>query len=178
MKKMMRFAAMAATMIALCVSCEEIKNEGLEDDKNNNENVDGGGSEGEGGNEEDVTPVSIDGKQYVFSFKYGGMYDATGVLDLGVTTEGFAMILMNLPAMTGEDYMPISMGNYEITATDATSGTISIVDPSDPSASEFVISYSSAAESSVSLSCTTEVMTLDNVSATVPAENIIINLGE
>lgn len=174
MKKIMRFAAMAATMIALCVSCEEIKNEGLEDDKNNNENVDGG----EEGGEENVTPVSIDGKQYVFSFKYGGMYDATGVLDLGVNMEGYAMILMNLPEMTGTDYMPISMGNYQITVTDATSGTISIVDPSDPSGSALEITYSAATESSVSLSCAFEIMSLDNVSATVPAENIIINLGE
>ena len=150
MKRIIRFAAMAATMIAMCVSCEKASKEKENDS------------------------ISMEGKQYSFSFKYGGMYDATGVLDLGVNMEGFAMVLMNLPAMTGEDYMPLTAGNYTVEAKDATSGKISIVDPMDPAGLALVINYSSLTKSSVVLSCETEILALPDVTATLLEENIMV----
>lgn len=43
MKKMLKFAAMAATLVAMCASCEDLKNDGSENENDDQENVNGGG---------------------------------------------------------------------------------------------------------------------------------------
>ena len=165
---MMRFAAMAATMIALCVSCEEIKNEGLEDDKNNNENVDGGGSE------EDVTPVSIDGKQWSFSFEFPGMGNVKAVLDLGVTAEGTLMFGVDAavmdPSMAGS-FIAYLGGTYTVTPTDATSGVITMADPMG--GGDVVFNYSDLTENSVKLTNAAP-FGLENCEATLLTDKVTI----
>jgi len=165
MKKMMRFAAMAATMIALCVSCEEIKNEGLEDDKNNNENVDGGGSE------EDVTPVSIDGKQW--SFTWAAM-NVAAVLDLGVTAEGTLVFGVDAAAMDPSlagSFVAYGGGTYTVTPTDATSGVITMADPMG--GGDVVFNYSDLTENSVKLTNAVPYQ-LENCEATLLTDKVTI----
>ena len=110
-------------------------------------------------------PASIDGKQWTADFMYGGMMEATLILDFGVTTEGMATIYVDIEAMGGT--YPMGGGNYTITPIDATSGTIVIVDPYDPSASELIINYTDLTETGCKLTCTAEAFPMENATATV-----------
>lgn len=152
MKNFFRFAAIAATMLTLCVACKKAGDQGTKE------------------------PLSIDGKQWCFECVYAGMAPATAVLDLSVSEKDFMVIGMNIPLMGMAEgtYMMSSAGNYRVEATDATSGKISAVDPDDPTASVLEINYSSLTEKSVVLSCTAEILQLDNVTATLAEEKIEI----
>ena len=85
--------------------------------------INGGGSE---------TPETPDGLQLTFIWE--DMMEAPSVLDLGVTTEGKLAIAYDLFALYGEDagvpeemrWMQYASWDYEVTATDATSGVITI----------------------------------------------------
>ena len=154
MKKFMKFAAMAAAALFLCAACEE---KGGADDK---------------------TPLTIDGKQFSFNFLYAGQMQLDAVLDLGVNVENTAMVLVDMGAMMGSEtsmWSPfLGGGNYTVTSVDETSGSISMVDPADPSGAELVINYSNLTEDSVTLSCEAEALTLDNVTATLVTDKITI----
>lgn len=113
---------------------------------------------------EDPASVSIDGKQWSVTFMYGGMMEATLILDLGVTTENMATIFVGGDAFGG--IYPMGGGNYTITSTDATSGKIGIIDPNDPSGAELVFNYSDLTESSVKLTCGAEAFAMENAEAT------------
>jgi hypothetical protein len=110
-------------------------------------------------------PASIDGKQWTADFMYGGVYDATLILDFGVTTEGMATIYADIEAMGGT--YPMGGGNYTITPIDATSGTIVIVDPNDPTGAELVFNYTDLTGTGCKLTCTAEAFPMENATATV-----------
>lgn len=83
-----------------------------------------------GGAEEVTTP---DGKQ--LTFVWADMMDAPSCLDFGVSTPGYLAVAYDMAAMYGEDglpeemigmYMQYQAWEYTVTATDATSGVITI----------------------------------------------------
>lgn len=137
MKNIFKFAAMLFAAVALFASCDN--------------------------KEEKPAALSIDGKQWSVSFMYGGMMEATLILDLGVTTENMATIYVGGDALGG--IYPMMGGNYTVTPTDATSGKIAIVDPYDPSAAELVFNYSDLTEATVKLTCAAEAFAMENAEA-------------
>ena len=82
------------------------------------------------GEPEITTP---DGKQ--LRFTWADMFDAPSVLDLGVTTPGYATIAYDMISLYGEEagipeemrWMQYAAWEYEVVATDATSGVIKIM---------------------------------------------------
>ena len=82
------------------------------------------------GEPEITTP---DGKQ--LRFTWADMFDAPSVLDLGVTTPGYATVAYDMIALYGEEagipeemrWMQYAAWEYEVVATDATSGVIKIM---------------------------------------------------
>ena len=82
------------------------------------------------GESEITTP---DGKQ--LRFTWADMFDAPSVLDLGVTTPGYATVAYDMIALYGEEagipeemrWMQYAAWEYEVVATDATSGVIKIM---------------------------------------------------
>lgn len=145
MKKIFKFAAMAFAAVALFASCDMLDNN-QNDDQN-----------------QEPAALSVDGKQWSVDFMYGGMMEATLILDLGVTTENMVTIYVGGDAFGG--IYPMMGGNYTVTPTDSTSGKIAIVDPSDPSAAELVFNYSDLTETSVKLTCAAEAFAMENAEA-------------
>jgi hypothetical protein len=128
MKKILNFAVMALVAAMSFVACTEKTNE----------------------------PLSIEGKAW--SFEWAIMDNAPCVFDFGVNEPGTAHLLVDMfvfleDAVLGESYYPYFSGNYTITEKTATSGSISIVDPADPSAAAVVFEYSDLTENTVKLSC-------------------------
>lgn len=128
MKKVLKFAVMALAAALTLAACEK-----------------------KGGDEETPQEVSVDGKQWCFEWSgMGAPIDC--VLDLGVNTEKTAYFLMDGAVMGAEGWVPYFGGTYSITETDATSGKIAIVDPTDPSGSEVVFEYKELTEKTVKIS--------------------------
>ena len=97
MKKFMKFAAIAAAVLSLCVACQ----------KDNEE-----------------TPT-LEGKQWVFEMWYDNDNYSSAVLDFGVTVPGKIVCAQAEPG--GSEYqMLYDPSDYEIVATDATSGVIKL----------------------------------------------------
>jgi len=97
MKKFMKFAAIAAAVLSLCVACQ----------KDNEE-----------------TPT-LEGKQWVFEMWYDNDHYSSAVLDFGVTVPGKIVCAQAEPG--GSEYqMLYDPSDYEIVATDATSGVIKL----------------------------------------------------
>lgn len=97
MKKFMKFAAIAAAALSLCVACQ----------KDNEE-----------------TPT-LEGKQWVFEMWYDNDHYSSAVLDFGVTVPGKIVCAQAEPG--GSEYqMLYDPSDYEIVATDATSGVIKL----------------------------------------------------
>jgi len=87
------------------------------------------------------------------------------VLDLGVNTDKTAYFLMDGAVMGAEGWVPYFGGTYKITETDETSGKITIVDPSDPTASEVVFEYKELTDKTVKISNAAP-FAMENVTAT------------
>lgn len=152
MKKLMKFAAMAVAAIALCVSCQEKP-----------ENTDP---------EPDATPLSIEGKQWKFSWTLMGGVDA--VLDLGATTSGTLTMAVDAsamgdPSLAGK-YIAYINGNYTLTATDATSGSFEFSDPMDPTGTKVSGFYSDLTENSVKVTITS--LGLENCEMTLMTDKV------
>lgn len=93
----MKFAAIAAAVLSLCVACQ----------KDNEE-----------------TPT-LEGKQWVFEMWYDNDNYSSAVLDFGVTVPGKIVCAQAEPG--GSEYqMLYDPSDYEIVATDATSGVIKL----------------------------------------------------
>ena len=93
----MKFAAIAAAALSLCVACQ----------KDNEE-----------------TPT-LEGKQWVFEMWYDNDHYSSAVLDFGVTVPGKIVCAQAEPG--GSEYqMLYDPSDYEIVATDATSGVIKL----------------------------------------------------
>lgn len=171
MKKMLKFAAMAATLVAMCASCEDLKNDGSENENDNQENVNGGGTEDDNNQEE--TTYTVDGKQWNYTWnapeELGGATPC--VLDLGVTTENTLIVAMDGTAYELPNiFIGFQAGTYTVTPTDATSGVIKMA---DPSGAEVIFTYSELTENSMKLSNQLP-FGLDNVTATLAPEKITI----
>lgn len=154
MKNFFRFAAIAATMLTLCVACKKAGDQGTKE------------------------PLSIDGKQWCFEWgAMGTPVDA--VLDLGVSQKDMAIVAVDAAAMnlSVEGYVPYYTASYTVTATSAKEGKISLVDPSDPSGSELVITYKDLTEKTVKVSNEIPFM-LDNVTLTLAEEKAEIVFPE
>ena len=86
---------------------------------------------GEGGDDEEpATLPTPDGKQWVFNWTAMGMGDMNAVLDFGVSMPGSCVVAYDpavLGAPEGTPYEIFNVINYSFEATDATSGTISLV---------------------------------------------------
>ncbi len=93
----MKFAAIAAAVLSLCVACQ----------KDNEE-----------------TPT-LEGKQWVFEMWYDNDNYSSAVLDFGVTVPGKIVCAQAEPG--GSEYqMLYEPSDYEIVETDATSGVIKL----------------------------------------------------
>ena len=93
----MKFAVIAAAVLSLCVACQ----------KDNEE-----------------TPT-LEGKQWVFEMWYDNDNYSSAVLDFGVTVPGKIVCAQAEPG--GSEYqMLYDPSDYEIVATDATSGVIKL----------------------------------------------------
>lgn len=102
MKKFMKFAAVAAAVLSLCVACQK---------------------------DDEETPT-LEGKQWVFEMWYnkvdGQNIYSPAVLDFGVTVPGKIVCAQAEPG--GSEYqMLYDPSDYEIVETDATSGVIKLV---------------------------------------------------
>lgn len=94
----MKFAAVAAAVLSLCVACQK---------------------------DDEETP-SLEGKQWVFQMWYDNDNYTSAVLDFGVTVPGKIVCAQTEPG--GSEYsMLYDPSDYEIVETDATSGVIKLV---------------------------------------------------
>ena len=128
MKKTFRFMAMAVAAIVMAgttVACDPMDKDGQDKEQtgDNTEN-EGTGNEGEA-----PAALTLDGKQWMTVIADTGAGESGFCLDFGVTVAGKVIIwnvsLSNNKFSMGADQMA---GEYEITATDATSGEITVVD--------------------------------------------------
>ena len=146
MKKVLKFAVMALAAALTLAACEKK------------------------GGEEETPKVSVDGKQWCFEWSGMGM-PINCVLDLGVNTDKTAYFLMDGTVMGAEGWVPYFGGTYKITETDETSGKITIVDPSDPTASEVVFEYKELTDKTVKISNAAP-FALENVAATASEKKL------
>ena len=144
MKKMMKFAAMAVAALAMLVSCDN----------------------------KEKTPVTIDGKQWVFEMWYNKV-DGTdiyspAVLDLGVQQEGMLILGQAKPNTTAYE-MNFEPSAYTIEKIDETSGIIKF----ECYGLEDEYQYSNLTENSVIISGGIFEID-DNTKATVSAVKLVI----
>ena len=129
MKSIFKFAAMAFAAVAMLAACN----------KENPANNDGDN----GGN----TPaaLSVDGKQW---FAAEALMGADCVMDLGVTTPGTLYIAYDASSFGLPGYAAYFTGTYTVTATDATSGVITLT----VEGQQAEIPYNNLNENSVAIS--------------------------
>ena len=128
MKKTFRFMAMAVAAIVMAgttVACDPMDKDG-QNKEQTGDNTENEGTENEG---EAPAALTLDGKQWTTVIADEVQGDSGFCLDFGVTLAGQAIIwnftLSDNKFTMGAEYMA---GDYEITATDATSGVITVVD--------------------------------------------------
>ena len=128
MKKTFRFMAMAVAAIVMAgttVACDPMDKDG-QDKEQTGDNTENEGTENEG---EAPAALTLDGKQWMTVIADTGAGESGFCLDFGVTVAGKVIMwnvsLSNNKFTAGADQMA---GEYEITATDATSGEITVVD--------------------------------------------------
>lgn len=134
------------------------------------------------GEQEATTP---DGKQ--LAFVWADMGDAPSCLDFGVTTPGYLAVCYDIFAVYGEDaglpedmrgqYMQYMAWEYEVTATDATSGVITLKSYDhfgDLQTTEGT--YTDWNGTTCTVTC--EMLYLDNVTMTVAAEPIPVYIEQ
>ena len=122
----------AVVMAGAAVSCEPIDNneDQTEQDGDQTGNEDGGQNEGTG-NEGETNTLTLDGKQWlaIIPAEDETTTDSGYCFDFGVTVENKSIVwnvsLSNYKFTAGAAEMA---GEYVITATNATSGTISVVE--------------------------------------------------
>ena len=128
MKKTFRFMAMAVAAIVMAgttVACDPMDKDG-QNKEQTGDNTENEGTENEG---EAPAALTLDGKQWMTVIADEVQGDSGYCLDFGVTVAG-KVIMWNVTLSdnkfaAGAEYMA---GEYEITATDATSGKITVVD--------------------------------------------------
>ena len=138
MKKTFRFMAMAVAAIVMAgttVACDPMDKDGQNKeqtgDNTENEGTENEGTENEGTENEDEVPaaITLDGKQWMTVIADEVQGDSGYCLDFGVTVAGKAILwnvtLSDNKFTAGADQYA---GEYEINATDATSGEITVVD--------------------------------------------------
>ena len=128
MKKTFRFMAMAVAAIVMAgttVACDPMDKDG-QNKEQTGDNTENEGTENEG---EAPAAPTLDGKQWTTVIADEVQGDSGFCLDFGVTVAGQAIMwnftLSDNKFAMGADQM---VGEYEITATDATSGEITAVD--------------------------------------------------
>ena len=128
MKKTFRFMVMAIAAIVMAgttVACDPMDKDG-QNKEQTGDNTENEGTENEG---EAPAAPTLDGKQWMTVIADEAQGDSGFCLDFGVTVEGKVIMwnvtLSNNKFAMGADQMA---GEYEITATDATSGEITAVD--------------------------------------------------
>ena len=143
MKKTFRFMAMAVAAIVMAgtvVACDPMDNDkenqeqtgdNTENEGTENEGTENEGTENEGTENEGEAPVAItlDGKQWMTIIADEAQGDSGFCLDFGVTLAEKVIMwnvtLSDYKFAMGAEQMA---GEYIITATDATSGEITVVD--------------------------------------------------
>lgn len=138
MKKTFRFMAMAVAAIVMAgttVACDPMDKDGQNKeqtgDNTENEGTENEGTENEGTENEGGAPaaLTLDGKQWTTVIADEEQGDSGFCLDFGVTVEGQAIVynftLSDNKFAMGAQYMA---GDYEITATGATSGEITVME--------------------------------------------------
>lgn len=128
MKSIFKFAAMALAAVAMLAACN----------KDNNP-ADNGGNES--------AALTIDGKQWMTSMEGAGVFIDLGVKKAGMSYSGYC------DPETYESLMTMSLGEYAVTATDETSGTINVegVDMMTGEPATLVFRYKDLTESSVKI---------------------------
>ena len=128
MKKTFRFMAMAVAAIVMAgttVACDPMDKDG-QNKEQTGDNTENEGTENEG---EAPAALTLDGKQWTTVIADEEQGDSGFCLDFGVTVPGKVIMwnftLSDNKFAMGADQMA---GEYEITATDATSGEITVVD--------------------------------------------------
>ena len=128
MKKTFRFMAMAVAAIVMAgttVACDPVDKD-EQNKEQTGDNTENEGTENEGGA---PAALTLDGKQWMTVIADTGAGESGFCLDFGVTVAGKAIMwnvsLSNNKFSMGADQMA---GEYEITAADATSGEIAVVD--------------------------------------------------
>ena len=128
MKKTFRFMAMAVAAIVMAgttVACDPMDKDG-QNKEQTGDNTENEGTENEG---EAPAALTLDGKQWTTVIADEEQGDSGFCLDFGVTVPGKVIMwnftLSDNKFAMGADQMA---GEYEITATDATSGVITVVD--------------------------------------------------
>ena len=129
MKKTFRFMAMAVAAIVMAgttVACDPVDKD-EQNKEQTGDNTENEGTENEGGA---PAALTLDGKQWMTIIPASeGTGESGFCLDFGVTVAGKAILwnvtLSDNKFAMGADQMA---GEYEITATDATSGEITVVD--------------------------------------------------
>ena len=131
----MAIAVAAIVMAGTTVACDPMDKDGQNKeqtgDNTENEGTENEGTENEGTENEGEAPatLTLDGKQWMTVIADEVEGDSGYCLDFGVTVEGKAIMwnvtLSDNKFTMGADQMA---GEYEITATDATSGEITVVE--------------------------------------------------
>ena len=121
----MAMAVAAIVMAGTTVACDPMDKDG-QNKEQTGDNTENEGTENEG---EAPAALTLDGKQWTTVIADEVQGDSGFCLDFGVTLAGQAIIwnftLSDNKFTMGAEYMA---GDYEITATDATSGVITVVD--------------------------------------------------
>jgi len=160
--------ALAAVVMAVgTVSCDPMD----KDDDQQNEQTGGDQT----GDENDKTPEitsTPDGALWSFDFMYAGQAEASAVLDLRASEESAPVVYFYCTLVGTTSYSPLIVGTYTVNPTDNESGTI-VITVEDTNASSLTINYSGLTETSMTLSCESEVLTLENATATKTDESIL-----
>ena len=121
MKNIFKFAAMAFAAVVLAggaTSCDPMdKDDDQKEQTGGNTNTPSGDNEG---STNTPATLSIDGKQWVTEMEGMGLFIDLGVKDSGIIYSGYVDL------ETYESLQALSLGEYTIEATDATSGAINI----------------------------------------------------
>lgn len=171
MKKTFKFMAMALAAVVMAVgtvSCDPMD----KDDDQQNEQTGGDQT----GDENDKTPEitsTPDGALWSFDFMYAGQAEASAVLDLRASEESAPVVYFYCTLVGTTSYSPLIVGTYTVNPTDNESGTI-VITVEDTNASSLTINYSGLTETSMTLSCESEVLTLENATATKTDESILV----
>lgn len=98
-------------------------------------------------------PASLDGNQW--SFLWAAQGKVRAIFDFGVTTDEVFYLAYDMSAIGGSGYFPNMSGSYTVTATDETSGTITVstFDVGSQTEISVVISYSELTNNSVKIVC-------------------------